>query len=153
MMSLNAERAGAAALDAGKLALERARGERIAQRDLQALGADRLDHEIGRARAHRRDHIVDAAMRGLHDHRNRMPRSRILREHAKTVEIGHDQIEHDGIDGRAVSSVRQRDRGIAAFGDARLVAELAHHVVERAAAARDRHRRSGYAHSLANSLY
>ena len=45
-------------------------GERVAQRHLQPLGADRLDHEIGRAGAHRRDDIVDAAMRGLHDHRD-----------------------------------------------------------------------------------
>ena len=51
---LEAERAGAAALDAGKLALERAGGERVAQRHLQPLGADRLDHEIDGARAHRR---------------------------------------------------------------------------------------------------
>ena len=64
------ERAGAAALDQLEFALERARRERVAQRDLQPLGADRLDHEIDGAGAHRGDDIVDAAMGGLHDHRD-----------------------------------------------------------------------------------
>ena len=68
------QRAGAAALDAREFALQRARVERVAQRDLQPFGADRLDHEIGRARPHRGDDIVDAAVRGLHDHRNGKPR-------------------------------------------------------------------------------
>ena len=48
----------------------------LRKRHLQALDADRLDHEIGRARAHRRDHVVDAAMRGLHDHRESRCRPR-----------------------------------------------------------------------------
>src|SRR3982074_3499723 len=43
---------------------------RVAQRPREPLGADRLDHEIGGARAHRGDHVVDAAVRGLHDHRD-----------------------------------------------------------------------------------
>src|SRR5262249_7706008 len=61
------ERTGTAALEAGQLAGERARRERVAQRYLQPLGADRLDHEIGRAGPHRGDHVVDTAMGGLHD--------------------------------------------------------------------------------------
>ena len=102
MMSLKRERAGAAALDARELALERARGERVAQRHLQPLGADRLDHEIGRARAHRGDHVVDAAVGGLHDHRHGEAGLAHPREHAEPVEIGHHQIEHDRVDARAV---------------------------------------------------
>ena len=69
MMSLKPSVPDAAALDAGKLAFEHAGGQRIAQRYLQPLGADRLDHEIGRARAHGGDDVVDAAVGGLHDHR------------------------------------------------------------------------------------
>src|SRR5712672_2288086 len=44
------ERARAAALDAVELARERACRKRVAQAHLQPLGANRLDHEIGRAR-------------------------------------------------------------------------------------------------------
>ena len=96
---LEGERAGLAALDARDFALERAGGERIAQRDLQAFGAGRLDHEIDRAGAHRRHHVVDAAMGGLHDHRHADVALAQLGEHAEAVEIGHDEIEHDAIDG------------------------------------------------------
>ncbi len=101
-MSLKVERAGAAALDAGELAFERAGGERIAQRHLQALGADRLDHEVGGARAHGGDDVVDAAVRGLHDHRDGEAGLAHPGEHAEAVEIGHHEIEHDGVDARAV---------------------------------------------------
>ena len=59
----------AAVPDALQFALQRAGVERIAQRHLQPLDADRLDHEILGAGAHRRHHIVDAAMGGLHDRR------------------------------------------------------------------------------------
>ena len=78
------ERAGAAALDAGELALQRARHQRIAQRYLQAFGAHRLDHEVGRARAHHRHHGVDAAMGGLHDDRERDPGLAHARQHAQS---------------------------------------------------------------------
>ena len=98
---LEGERAGAAALDAGELALERARRERVAQRHLQPLGADRLDDEIDRAGAHRRDHVVDAAVRGLHDHRNGEAGVAHLGQHAEAVEVGHHEIEHDAVDGAA----------------------------------------------------
>ena len=122
------QRAGAAALEAVELAGERARRQRVAQAHLQALGADRLDHEIGRARAHRRDHIVDAAMGGLHDDRNGERGLAHLGEHAEAVEIGHHQVEHDRID--AVRAGQQRDGGVAALGDDRLVARARDHVFE-----------------------
>ena len=57
----------AAVADALQFALERRSVERVAQRHLQPFEAGRLDHEILRAGAHRRNHIVDAAMGGLHD--------------------------------------------------------------------------------------
>ena len=77
-------------------------GERVAQRHLQPLGADRLDHEIDRARAHRRHHVVDAAMRGLHDHRHAQAGLAHARQHAEAVEIGHHEVEHHAVDARAV---------------------------------------------------
>ena len=130
---LEGERAGAAALDAVEFAFERARGERVAQRHLQALGADRLDHEVGRARAHRIDDVVDAAVRGLHDHRDAQARLAHPGEHAQAVEIGHHEVENDGIDARGLGAGEQLGGGIAAFGKDRLVAGLAHHVIEKAA--------------------
>ncbi len=49
---------------------ERFDAQRILYRNLQPLGADGLDDEIARARAHRRDHRFDRAVRRLHDGRN-----------------------------------------------------------------------------------
>ena len=101
------------------------------KRHLQAFGADRFDHEIDRARAHGRDHVVDAAVGGLHDHRNGVAGLAQPRQHAEAIEIGHDQIEHDAIE--ALAAGQQGGRRFAAVGNDRLVAELAHHVVEQAA--------------------
>ena len=94
------ERAVVPALEPLHFAGQRRGGERVAQRDLQALGAGRLDHEIGGAGAHGRDHIVDAAMGGLHDDRNVAARLAHARQHAEPVEIGHHQIEHHAVDAR-----------------------------------------------------
>ena len=132
-MSLKRERAGAAALHALEFGFERAGGERIAQRDLQPLGADRLHDEIHRARAHRGDDRVDAAMRGLHDHRNAQPHVAHAREHAIAVEIGHHEIEDHGVDAAAVGSAEHRDRRIAAVGRHHVEAEAARHRFEQAA--------------------
>ena len=128
---LERQRAGLAALDAAELVGERALFQRVAERHLKALGADRLDHEIDRARAHRRHHVVDAAMRGLHDHRHGAAGLAHPRQHAEAVEIGHDEIEHHAVE--ALAAGQQRRGRFAALGDHRLVAELAHHVVEQAA--------------------
>ena len=104
----------------------------VAQRHLEPLGADRLDHEIGRARAHRRHHIVDAAMRGLHDHRHVLAGLAHARQHAEAIEIGHDEIEHHAVEALAVRSAASRPASPLSAID-RLVAELPHHVVEQAA--------------------
>ena len=72
-------------------------------------------------------------MRGLHDHRDGEAGLAHLGEHAEPVEVGHDEIEHDRVDARALGAGEQRDRRVAALGDDRLVAEPAHHVVEEAA--------------------
>ena len=105
----------------------------LRKRHLQPLGADRLDHEIGRARAHRRDHVVDAAMRGLHDHRNGDAGLAHAGEHAEAVEIGHHEIEHDAVDRAAVGAGQQLGRGVAAVGDDDLVADARDHVFEQPA--------------------
>ena len=80
---------------------------------MQPLGADRLDHEIDRAGAHRGNDIVDAAMRGLHDHRHVDRRLAHFGEHAHAVEIGHHQIEDHAIDARADGASEQRQRSVA----------------------------------------
>src|SRR3989304_1524436 len=61
---LEGERARAAALEARELAFERARGERVAQADLQPLRPDRLDHEVHGAPARGRPPALHAAVGG-----------------------------------------------------------------------------------------
>jgi hypothetical protein len=119
--------------NAGELALQRARHQRVAQRNLQAFGADRLDHEVGCARAHDRDHVVDAAMRGLHDDRQRDPGLAQARQHAQAIEIRHHQVEHHRIDAGTVVAGEVGERRVAAFGGERIVAETADHVLEQPA--------------------
>ena len=130
---LERQRAGAGALEPLELGLERIGGERVAQRNLQALGTRRLDHEIGGAGAHRRDHVVDAAVRGLHDDRNAEARLLEPRQNAEPVEIRHDQVEHDGIGLRGAGAEQALERGVAAFDRNRLVAEPADHGLEQPA--------------------
>ena len=136
-----AERAGAAVLDARELAFERAGVERVAQADLQAFGADRLDHEIDRAGAHRRDDIVDAAVRGLHDHRHIDRSLAQSRQDAETVEVRHHQIEDHAIDPRAVGAGEQRQRGVAVVEHARSRSRIFAACPRGAGTAPDRHRR------------
>ena len=127
---IEGQRAGAAALDALDLAFQRLGRERIAQRHRESFRAHGLDHEIDRARAHRGDHIVDAAVGGLHDHRHGEARFADARQHAQAVEIGHHEIEHDRVDAAAVGPGEECRRGIAAFGDHRLVARARDHAFE-----------------------
>ncbi len=124
------QRAGAAVLHARDLAFERAGVERVAQRDLQPLGANRLDHEIDGAGAHRRDHIVDAAMRGLHDHRHVDRSLPHFGEHAEPVEIRHHQIENDAIDVGAFGAREQSERSVAVVAHQHLVVELLQHALK-----------------------
>ena len=86
----------------------------LRKRHLQPLDADRLDHEILGAGAHRRDHIVDAAMGGLHDHGDVEAGLADFRQHAHAVEAGHHEIEHDGIDRGRVRRRQRGDGGVAA---------------------------------------
>ena len=58
-----------------------------------------------RAGAHRRHHIVDAAMGGLHDDGDVEAGVADFCQHAHAVEAGHHQIEHDGVDGCASGAV------------------------------------------------
>jgi hypothetical protein len=92
-----------------------------------------FNHEIGRAGAHRRHHGVDAAMRGLHDHRIGQAGIAHAREHAVAVEVGHHQVEDDAIDARAVRAGQCRDGRVAAVGGHHLVAETPRHGFEQAA--------------------
>ena len=63
------QRAFGALLDAGDLAGQRLDLQRRAHRDLEPLGARRLDHEVDRAGAHGVDRGVDRAVGGEHDDR------------------------------------------------------------------------------------
>ncbi len=119
--------------DAVEFALERAGIERVPQADLQPLGAGRLDHEINRARPHRRYDVINAAMGGLHDDRHFDRRLAKTRQHAESVEIWHHQIEDDAIDPPGFRSRQQRQRRLAAVNDDGLVSELLQHGIDKPA--------------------
>ena len=118
--------------DAREFALERGGVERVADTHLQALNAHRLDDEIDGAGAHRRHHIVDAAMGGLHDHRHIDRGLPQPRQHAEPVEIRHHQIEDHAIDPRAVAA-EQGQRRIAVVEHHRLIAGFLQHGLEQPA--------------------
>jgi hypothetical protein len=69
-------------------------------------------------------------MGGLHDDRNGQPRFAHARKHAETIEIGHDQVEHNTVDAFAVGARQQIHGDVAAVSGDHLVTEAAHHVVE-----------------------
>ncbi len=119
--------------DALQFALQRAGVERIAQAYLQPLDADRFDHEIVGTGAHRRHHIVDAAMRGLHDDRDIEAGLADFGQHAHAVEAGHHQIEHDGVDDGRIRRGQHGDGSVTGIDDGRLIAALLHHVFDQAA--------------------
>ena len=123
----------AAVADALQLALQCAGIERVAQRHLQALDADRLHHEILGTGAHRRHHIVDAAMGGLHDHGDAEAGFADFGQHAHAVEAGHHQIEHHGVDRRCVGRGQLGDRIVAELDDQGLIAAFLHHVFHQTA--------------------
>ena len=123
----------AAMADALQFALERRSVERIAQRHLQPFETDRLDHEILRAGAHRRNYIVDAAMGGLHDDGDAQACFTHFCEHAEPVEAGHYEVEHDRVDRLRIRGGQQGHGRIAAIDDKGLIAALLHHVFNQTA--------------------
>ncbi len=93
---LEGQRIGGAALHPAQLVFQRADAHGILDRDLEALGPDRLHHEIRRARPHGGDHGINRAMRGLHDDWCFDAFFAQRREHAHAVEVRHDEIKHHG---------------------------------------------------------
>ena len=127
------ERAFAAALEPLQFIAQRLGGERVAQADLNSFGPGRLDHEVGGTRAHRGDDIVDAAMRGLHDHWNVAPGLFHAGHHAEPVEVRHYEVQDHAVDPLAFRSAQEFRRRVAAIRSERLVAETLHHVFDEAA--------------------
>jgi hypothetical protein len=72
-------------------------------------------------------------MGGLHDDGLREAGLAQPRQHAEPIQIRHDQIKHHRIDGRAVLSVEERNRRIAACGHDHIIAEAADHILEQPA--------------------
>src|SRR5829696_2970356 len=68
------------------LALKGIDPERVLDRDLQALGPDRLDHEVDGSGAHGRDDRLNGAVRRLHDDGGLDAGLAQLRQEAKPVE-------------------------------------------------------------------
>src|ERR1700716_3437586 len=66
-------------------------------------------------------------MGGLHDDGHVEPGFAHLGQHAKSVEVGHHEVEHHAIDARLAAG-QDGERQVAAFGRDRLVARPADHV-------------------------
>ena len=124
---LERQRAGTALVDATDFFFERIGAQRVLDRKLQPLRADGFYDEIVRARAHRRNHRFDRTMRRLHDGRDGDLSFAQAAEDAHAVEVGHDQIEDEQIDGRQVGRVDARQSGLAAVDGLGIVAETTHH--------------------------
>ena len=130
---LEGERPLRAAADAADFARERIGGERVLDRNLQTLGAHGFDDEVMRAGAHRRNHRLDRAMRGLHDDGRRDLLVAHARQHAHAVEIGHHEIENEKRDRGLVRLRQPRERLLSSLDCFRLIAESPHHGFEQAA--------------------
>ena len=128
-----AEFAGVASRRPAQFVLQRIDAQRIADRDLKTLGADRLDDKIGRAGAHGGDDDLDRAVRGLRDRWNRDIALAHPRQHTHSVEIGHDEVEDDEIDRRTVAGLETRQRAFARLRGFDVIPESSSHRLEQAA--------------------
>ena len=68
-------------------------------------------------------------MGSLDDHRHADVALAQLRKHAEPIEIRHDEIEHDAVDG-GVRRGERGDGGIAAVGRDGLIAETRDHILD-----------------------
>ncbi len=128
-----AEFAGVAPRRSAQLVLERVDPEGVLDRHLKPLGPDRLDDEIRRARAHRRNDRLDRAVRGLNDRGDRDVALAHAREHPHAVEIGHHQIENEQADRRPVGRLQAGERRFTRFERLDVVAESPRHRLQQAA--------------------
>ncbi len=119
-----------AVLDALQFAFQRAGIECVAQRDLETFDADWLYNEIMGTRAHRGHDIVDAAMRGLHNHWEIEPGFADFRQHAHAVEARHDKVEHQRIDRFRVGVQQQGNGCIAVFDRDGVITAALHHIFD-----------------------
>src|SRR3974390_1656796 len=117
----------AAAFSVAQLGGKTARRQRIGERNLQPLGSGGLHDEVAGARAHRRDDVVDAAVRGLHDDREVGAGLAQARQHAQTVEVGHHQIEHHAVDTGGIPAEQTAERRVATIRRERPVTKALYH--------------------------
>ena len=104
--------------------------QQILHRDLEALGADRLDDEIVGAGPHRLDHGFDRALRRLDDDRNAAAHAVEPRQQLEAVHARHDEIEHDQIDRPGPRLGEKIERRRRAVGEQRVMAATADHAVQ-----------------------
>ena len=121
---LEGQRARGPAVEPAHLVFQRFDAQRILDRDLQPLGADRLDDEIAGARAHGRDHRLDRAMRRLHDGRNDALLVAQALQHRHAIDIRHDEVENQKVDVRR-ARFKPLQRGRAAVERFALIAKTA----------------------------
>src|SRR6516225_5787768 len=86
-----------------------------------------------RTGAHCRYHVVDAAMRGLHDHGNVKAGLADFRQNTHAVEAGHDEVKHHRIDRGRIRAGQQGYRRVSAVHHHRFIAAFLHHVFDQPA--------------------
>src|SRR6516165_1156392 len=86
-----------------------------------------------RTGAHCRYHVVDAAMRGLHDHGNVKAGLADFRQNTHAVEAGHDEVKHHRIDRGRIRAGQQGYRRVSAVHHHRFIAAFLHHVFDQTA--------------------
>ena len=116
-----------------QLVLESVDPEGVLDRDLKALGPDRLDDEIRCARAHRGNYRLDRPVRRLNDRGNCDVALAHAREHPHAVEIGHHQIKNEEADRRPVGGLQTGESRFAGFERLDVVAEPPRHRLQQAA--------------------
>ena len=110
-------------LDARDFALQRLDLEGALDGDFEALGRGRLDDEVDRAGAHRRDGGIERAVRGLHDDRRACRHGRYAPQDLHAVHAGHDEVEQHEGDRALVGRLHDLDSLLATLGGLGVVAE------------------------------
>ena len=117
------EFAGHLAVDPGDLAFQRVDPQRVLDRHFEPLRADRLDHEIGGAGAHRADCGIDAAIGRLHDDRRRGGVGTQPVQNAHTIEARHHQIQQYQVNLRGFLPAQKLKRLLTALRSQGLMSE------------------------------
>jgi hypothetical protein len=110
--------------------------QEVLDRDLEALWADRLHHEVVGPRAHRLDDGLDRTLRGLDDHRQVAAHRLEALQEFKPVHARHVQVEDDEFDRAAGLAPQNIQRPLAPIHRHGVTTESPYHFFENSALGR-----------------